>query len=110
VAIVLIEILVCLAVMVYFSKSNSNTSIWKVKIAPFIAAIGLILGEYLLMSRFGLLAGTVAEGVDPTTTSWGLSGLGWCLVLSPFVLLTIGVLVNLLKTPVHSSLAEDVLQ
>lgn len=110
VAIVLIEILVCLAVMVYFSKSNSNPSLWKVKIAPFIAAIGLILGEYLLMSRFGLLAGTVAEGVDPTTTAWGLSGLGWCLVLSPFVLLLLGVLVNLVKAPAHSSLAEDVLQ
>ena len=42
---------------------------------------GSSLGEYLLMSRFGLLAGTVAEGVDPTTQAWGLNTMGYVLFL-----------------------------
>ena len=39
------------------------------------------------MSRFGLLAGTVADGVDPTTPAWGLNTTGWILVALPFVTL-----------------------
>ena len=53
-------------------------------VAPILAALGLLIGLYLLMSRFGLLAGTVAEGVDPTTQAWGLNTTGWVLVLLPF--------------------------
>ena len=55
------------------------------------------MGAYLVMARFGLLAGTVAEGVDPTTQSFGLSTLGWTLVLSPFVLFVVGMLVGQLR-------------
>ena len=59
-------------------------------VAPTLAAIGLALGDYLLMSRFGLLSGAVAEGVDPTTTQWGLSPLGWVLALLPFAVFVAG--------------------
>lgn len=92
VAIVLIEILVCVAVLVFFANNNGEEGAFVTKLAPTLACIGLVLGEYLLMSRFGLLAGTAAEGVDPTTTSWGLSPVGWLLVLLPFVVFVLGLL------------------
>ena len=73
VAIVLVEFLVCRAVIAFFRRHPQELSVWKTMIAPILAALGLLIGEYLLMSRFGLLAGTVAEGVDPTAQSWGLN-------------------------------------
>ncbi len=84
VSIVLIEILVCLAVVAFFGRHPGEVGVFTAKVAPLLATLGLLLGLWLLMSRFGLLTGAVAEGVDPTTTAWGLSGLGWCLVLLPF--------------------------
>jgi len=92
VAIVLIEILVCISVVVFFAKNGGDEGVFVTRIAPVLAAIGLVLGDYLLMSRFGLLAGTVADGVDPTTTAWGLSPVGWFLVLLPFVIFAAGLL------------------
>ena len=70
VSIVLIEILVCVSVVVYFHRNRGTEGVFVTTVAPVLAAIGLVLGEYLLMSRFGLLSGAVAEGVDPTTTTW----------------------------------------
>ena len=49
------------------------------------------------MSRFGLLAGTVAEGVDPTTQSWGLNTTGWVLILLPFAVLLVGMAVGAVR-------------
>lgn len=94
VAIVFVEILVSLSVIIYFRKTKLDTRVWNTLIAPILATIALIVGEYLLMSRFGLLAGTVAEGVDPSTQAWGLNLTGWILVTSPFVLFVIGVIVG----------------
>ncbi|MCG3190065.1 MAG: hypothetical protein LKCHEGNO_02666 [Burkholderiaceae bacterium] len=90
VSIVLIEILVCVAVVVFFRANPGGEGAFVAKVAPVLAAIGLVLGEYLLMSRFGLLSGAVAQGVDPTTTAWGLSPLGWALVLLPFAVFVVG--------------------
>lgn len=90
VSIVLIEILVCVAVVVFFNDNPGTEGLFVSKVAPVLAAIGLVLGEYLLMSRFGLLSGAVAAGVDPTTTAWGLSPLGWALVLLPFAVFVVG--------------------
>jgi len=84
VSIVFIEILVCLAVIVFFMRQVDKAGLFVSKLAPALSGIGLILGEYLLMSRFGLLTGAVAKGIDPSTTTWGLSMLGWGLVLLPF--------------------------
>ena len=109
VAIVLIEILVCVAVIAYFRKNRGNENIFQTMIAPVLAIIGLVLGEYLLMSRFGLLAGTVAPGVDPTVTSWGLSPIGWVLILLPFALLVVGYIVSRIRRDVNEELLRDVL-
>jgi len=97
VAIVLVEILVCVAVIAYFRSTRVDTRPWQTVIAPALAIIGLACGEYLLMSRFGLLAGTVAEGVDPTTQAWGLNTLGWTLVLLPFATFAVGSAVGIAR-------------
>ncbi|WP_231556330.1 APC family permease [Cryobacterium sp. MLB-32] len=109
VAIVLIEILVCIAVIVFFRRNPGSENLFQTVIAPILATIGLVLGEYLLMSRFGLLAGTVADGVDPTVTPWGLSPIGWVLVCIPFVLLLVGYLGSALSKSENESLVKDVL-
>lgn len=97
VAIVVVEALVCLAVIAYFRRTRTDTRVWNTLIAPALAFIGLVLGVYLLMSRFGLLAGTVADGVDPTVQQWGLNATGWTLVLLPFVMLTLGTAIGWLR-------------
>jgi amino acid transporter len=94
VSIALLEILVCVAVVVFFRRHPGEHSAWTTLVAPILAALGLIVGEYLLMSAFGLLAGTVAEGVDPTTQRWGLSLLGYTLIFLPFVVFVVGVIVG----------------
>jgi amino acid transporter len=90
VSILLIEILVCLAVIAWFRRAPGEANTFQSLIAPVLAIVGLSVGLYLLMSRFGLLTGAVAEGVDPTTTAWGLSGLGWFMLLLPFAALVLG--------------------
>lgn len=94
VAIVLVEFLVCIAVIAFFQRQAEKPNAWKTVIAPLLAAIGLALGEYLLMSRFGLLAGTVAEGHDPTTDAWGLNATGYTLILLPFAVFVVGAIVG----------------
>lgn len=108
VAIVLIEILVCVAVIVYFRRNPGQENIFQTMIAPILAAIGLVLGEYLLMSRFGLLAGTVAEGVDPSTTPWGLSAIGLTLVALPFVLVILGFILSRVRSAGARGTKSDV--
>ncbi len=98
VAIVLVEFLVCIAVIAYFRNENDpNVGLWQRMIAPILAAIGLALGLYLLMSRFGLLAGTVPAGVDPSVDAWNLSTLGWVLLVVPFVAFLIGWVVGVAR-------------
>ncbi len=106
-AIVLIEALVCVAVVVYFRREKDREGIFTTTIAPVLAFIGLVIGEYLLMSRFGLLAGTTAEGVDPSVTSWGLSALGWVLVSVPFVALAAGYVLSRLRQPENEEFVRD---
>lgn len=109
ISIVLIEILVCVAIVAYFRRNKGSENVFQTVIAPILATVGLVLGEYLLMSRFGLLAGTVAEGVDPTVTSWGLSPVGWVLVILPFALLVGGYAVLRAGKTENESLVRDVL-
>jgi amino acid transporter len=94
VAIVIVEVLVCAAVIAYFRRTREDTRPWNTLVAPALAGLGLLVGLYLLMSRFGLLAGTVADGVDPTTQAWGLNATGWVLVLLPFAVLLVGAAVG----------------
>jgi len=110
IAIILVEVLVSIAIIAYFAK-NGGANVWQSKIAPALAAVGLILAEYLLMSRFNLLAGTVADGVDPSLpdSGWALSPLGWVLVVSPFVAGIIGYIVALIQKHENKALTEDIL-
>jgi GMP synthase-like glutamine amidotransferase len=75
-AIVFVEILVSIAVIAYFRRTGEDRRLWHTLVAPALAAVGLLIGLYLLISRFGLLAGTVAEGADPTTDAFSLSTTG----------------------------------
>ena len=109
IAIFFVEILVSLAVIKFFSKGGESA--WKGTIAPALSAVVLAFGLYLLMSRFNLLAGTAPEGVDPSLpeSAWALSGLGWALVLSPFVAAVIGYIVATARNVHHTKMVDDVL-
>ena len=109
VSILLIEILVCFAVIAYFRRENHGINTFQSLVAPLLAAAGLAVGLHLLMSRFGLLTGAVAEGVDPTTTAWGLSGLGWFMVALPFVAVVLGNVFARFRHRDNADLIRDVI-
>lgn len=108
IAIVLVEILVSIAVIRFFMSHEGGT-VWSTKIAPALSILALAAGLYLLMSRFNLLAGTVPEGVDPSLpeSAWALNGLGWFLVLLPFVALAVGYVVALVNKKENEQLVRD---
>lgn len=110
IAIMFVEILVSISVVRFFAK-NGGENIWKSKIAPIASIIALALGEYLLMSRFNLLAGTVPDGVDPSLpeSAWQLNTLGWILVLSPFIAAAIGYVWALINKSENNELVKDIL-
>ena len=111
VAIMFVEILVSLAIVVYLGK-DKTVSVWKSTIAPLVAAIGLGIGTYMLMSHFNLLGNLVPEGVDPTAPegAWQLTGLGWFLVLLPFIAAVLGLIVSALNNKnENKALLEDIL-
>lgn len=109
VAILLIEILVCMAVIAYFRREPGNANAFQTLVAPVLAMVGLAVGLYLLLSRFGLLTGAVAEGLDPTTTAWAMSGLGWFMALLPFATLVIGYLIAQVRHTDSNELIRDVI-
>lgn len=96
-AIVFVEILVGLAVIAFFSRHRGEASIFTSIVAPLASIMGLTVGLWLLASRFALLAGTAAEGVDPTAEPWGLNATGWVLVLAPFATFAVGMLIGKLR-------------
>jgi amino acid transporter len=110
IAIIFVEILVSIAIVVHFMKEGGE-NVWRSKVAPIAAAIGLALGLYLLMSRFNLLAGTVPEGVDPSLpeSAWQLNTLGWGLVLTPFIAALIGYIYASVNKKENASLVKDIL-
>lgn len=107
-SVIVVEILVSIAVIVYFRREGGG-SLWKTLIAPIGSIVLLALGLYLVMSRFNLLAGTVPDGVDPTLpeSAWALNGLGWFLVLLPFIFLAIGYVVALINKKENEQLVKD---
>ena len=110
VAIMFVEILVSIAVVVYLGK-DKTVSIWKSTVAPLVAALGLGVGLYMLMSRFNLLSNLAAKDVDPTQldSAWKLSELGWTLVLLPFAAAVVGLIVSLVQKNAKKELLEDIL-
>jgi amino acid transporter len=107
-AITVVEILVSIAVIVYFAK-NKGANVWQGKIAPALAAVGMTLALYLIAARFNLLAGTAAEGVDPSLpeSSFALSPLGWFLVTLPVIFFVIGLISALINKKENASLTKD---
>jgi len=112
IAIVFVEILVSLAVIAFFRKVGRE-NVWKSTIAPVIAVVGLVIGEYLLMGRFGLLAGAdvLPPDVDPTTAegAWQFNGFGWFLILSPFIAAVIGYILAMINKKENADLVKDIL-
>jgi amino acid transporter len=90
IAIVLTEILVSLSVIVYFRRTKEDTRVWNTLIAPILSIIGLVIGEYMLMSRFNLFSGTASGEGGP----WEMNTTGWILVLLPFGMLVVGLIVG----------------
>ncbi|MDH6238820.1 APC family permease [Aurantimicrobium minutum] len=109
-AITLVEILVSIAVIAYFAK-NEGANVWQGKIAPALAAIGMALAMYLIVARFNLLAGTAAEGVDPTLpeSAFALSPLGWFLVTLPAIFFVIGLIVGVVNKKENATLTQDMM-
>jgi amino acid transporter len=109
-AIVFVEVLVSIAVIVYFSK-NEGANLWQGKIAPALAAIGMGIAAYLLVSRFNLLAGTVADGVDPSLpeSAFQLNALGWFLIALPLIMFVIGLISAVINKKENSKLTDDIL-
>ena len=107
-AITVVEILVSIAVIVYFAK-NKGANVWQGKIAPALATIGMIIALYLIVARFNLLAGTVADGVDPTLpeSAFALNPLGWFLVVLPVIFFVIGLISALINKKENTSLVKD---
>lgn len=107
-AITLVEILVSIAVIAYFRK-NPGANVWQSVIAPALATLGMALAMYLIMARFNLLSGTVADGVDPTLpeSAFALSPLGWFLVALPFIFLVIGLASGVINKKENASLVSD---
>jgi amino acid transporter len=110
IAINIVQALVCLAVIKFFRDTRYNTNPFVTIIAPILGFLGILIGEYLLMSKFALIAGTAAEGSDPTTQDWALNTTGWVIVLLPFVVLIIGLLVGVTRrNKDHSKMIEEIL-
>ncbi|MEG2778917.1 MAG: APC family permease, partial [Aurantimicrobium sp.] len=109
-AITLVETLVSIAVIAYFAK-NEGANVWQGKIAPALAAIGMALAMYLIVARFNLLAGTAAEGVDPTLpeSAFALSPLGWFLVTLPAIFFVIGLIVGVVNKKENATLTQDMM-
>jgi hypothetical protein len=105
---VAVEVLVSIAVIAYFNKAGGGT-LWNSKIAPAASVVLMLAGLYLLMSRFNLLAGTSADGVDPSLpeSAWALSGLGWFFVLLPFLAMIVGYVVAGTRKNKNDALVRD---
>lgn len=75
-----IQGLVCVAVIRFFRRTRADTRLWNTLIAPLLGLVSIIVAEYLLLARFGLISGTA--GAD--SPAWDMNATGWALVALPF--------------------------
>jgi amino acid transporter len=100
IAIVLTEILVSIAVIVYFRRTKEDTRIWNTVLAPVISIILLAVGWYMLIARYNLFAGTAVDpAMCPGDAGSGcgpfeLNTTGWVLVLLTPAMLIIGIILG----------------
>ena len=107
IAINLVQALVCLAIIKFFRDTRLDSNPWRTLIAPGLGFIGMVVGEYLLMSRFGLLTGTVS---GDGSARFDINATGWIIILLPFVVLAIGVVVGFSRrTKDNSRMVEEFL-
>lgn len=107
IAINLVQALVCLAIIKFFRDTRLDTNPWRTIIAPALGFLGIVWGEVLLVSRFGLLTGTVSgDG-----TGWfDMNYKGWIIILLSFVVLAIGLVVGYSRrTKDNSRMVEEFL-
>ncbi len=102
-SIVLTEILVSIAIIVYFRRTKEDTRLWHTVIAPVLAIAGLALGEIMLMARFNLFAGTAVDpNMCPGDTGSGCgpfehNATGWVLILLPFAIFIVGLIIGAVR-------------
>lgn len=103
IAIVLTEILVSIAVIVYFRRTKEDTRIWNTVLAPVISVILLAVGWYMLIARYNLFAGTAADpAMCPGDAGSGcgpfeLNTTGWVLVLLTPAMLIVGIILGTVR-------------
>jgi ABC-type maltose transport system permease subunit len=107
IAIMLVELLVSVAV-IRFMGSDRTVHIFKALIAPMLSVFALLVGLYLLMSRFNLLSG-LAPSAEESGNAWSMTTLGWTLVLLPFAALVIGYIWGLVNKNDDSKMSDDIL-
>lgn len=80
-----IQGLVCLAVIRFFRETRADTRLWNTLVAPLLGLVSIVIAEYLLLSRFGLISGTA--GTDGK--AWEMNFTGWALAALPFVVFVV---------------------
>ncbi|GAB3462291.1 APC family permease [Kineococcus endophyticus] len=54
---ILLMLLTCIAVLVFFARTRVDARVWNTKVAPVIGVVGLLVAAYLTAANFGLLVG-----------------------------------------------------
>ncbi|GAA0300689.1 APC family permease [Kineococcus aurantiacus] len=54
---ILLMLLTCVAVLVFFTRNRVDTRVWNTRVAPVVGVVGLAFTAYLTATNFGLLVG-----------------------------------------------------
>ena len=80
---ILLMLLTCVAVLVFFARNRVDTRVWNTKVAPAVGVVGLGFTAYLTATNFGLLVG-----------GWTVGAVFLVLTIASYL---VGPLVGLLK-------------
>ncbi|SOC83053.1 Amino acid transporter [Ensifer adhaerens] len=76
IGIISVQVLVCIAVIMFFQKDSKGHGVWTTKIAPVLSGLGLIGALVLVISNLDLLAGTSNVVVSSLPYLVVIAGLG----------------------------------